>query len=156
MPKRIGFLACVLGVLFYCWPVSAISYLLPKELVVSTNVFVIQNALIGLNTSTPLSLLDIRNYPQNTRLMTLTTAGNLGIQSSSPTEKLDVSGNIKLSSNGGLSYHDAAYGVVYPDWKLVTRDDCNTYRDGVSSGWYNSSDASYTTVTTFNGYKILG
>ena len=138
-------------------PVFSLSYLLPTQLIVSTNVFVVKDNTVGLNVVTPNALFDIHAYPGNTTLMLLTTAGRLGIKRSVPSQNIDVSGNVRLSSDGGVNYYGSYYGQTNRDWRLVQRDDCNTYSTGdTSTGWKNYVGASYTTVTTFNGYNILG
>lgn len=143
--------------LIMAYPVHAISYLLPRELVVSTNAFIIRNNAICLNASTPNALFDIRSYPGSSSLLLLNTLGQLGIKQSAPSQTMDVSGNIRFSSEGGINYYAASMGQTNRDWRLVYIDDCNTYSTGnASTGWKNYAGSSYTAVTTFNGYNILG
>ncbi|MEA1873023.1 MAG: shufflon system plasmid conjugative transfer pilus tip adhesin PilV, partial [Bacteroidota bacterium] len=70
------------------------------------------------------------NFAYRTSVLFANTSGNVGIGTTSPSEKLDVSGNIKAS---GIAYWGSA-GV-----RTETRNDAGASGAGIRSGFYQTS-----------------
>jgi hypothetical protein len=59
---------------------------------------ILSNGLVGIGTSAPAYLLDVRGNVSLNSTLFVTNAGNVGIGTSSPTQLLDVRGNINVSA----------------------------------------------------------
>ncbi len=70
----------------------------------------------------------------------ITDVGNVGINTTTPTEKLEVNGNVRINNTGTIMYN------ALDDYRMVLRDDFETN----ATGW------SMTTRTNFAGANILG
>ena len=72
--------------------------------------------------------------------MRVSDIGNVGINTTTPTEKLEVNGNVRINNSGTIMYN------TLDDYRMVLRDDFETN----ATGW------SMTTRTNFAGATILG
>ena len=101
---------------------------------------------VGVQVSNPIAVMDIRDTSNNP-LFNVKGNGRVGIGMSTQTQALDVAGNVKVR-NGAIMYVSTTSGQTNTDWRLVYRDDCNSYGASPSStGWYNSSGVAYNTMS---------
>lgn len=141
---------------------TAYSHLDATVLVVSANalsgptkaLMVVTSNRVGINSINPSSPLDIRDTSNNP-LFNVKTSGRVGIGTSTQTQALEVVGNVNMK-DGAIIYSSATSGQTNTDWRLIYRDDCNSYVDGSTTGWISSANASTGAKADYNEVSTLG